>query len=100
MFELQILAGAEHRGEILTSAVLFPSMMIGGSMFGFAMMPESLARIGKATPLGWMVFRFDLILQGKASAGEVGLWFALMAAASALLFLFSGWHLRRRFLRG
>lgn len=100
LFEVQMLAGAEHRGSILTSAVVFPSMMMGGAMFGFAMMPEAIARIGKATPLGWMVFRFDLILQGKASAAQVWAWMGWMGLAGVVLFGVAMLHLRRKFLQG
>jgi ABC-type multidrug transport system permease subunit len=100
MLNLQILAGAENRGEILTSFVIFPSMMLGGAMFPFGMMPDSIAAIGKATPLGWMTFRFDSILRGQATAGQVAVWLVILAVATLLLFSLSGWHLRRKFLRG
>ena len=100
MLNFHILAGVESRGEILTSFVIFPSMMIGGAMFPFAMMPDSIAAIGKATPLGWMTFRFDTILRGQATAADVALWLAILAAVTLLLFGFTGWHLRRKFLQG
>lgn len=100
MLILQIIAGARNRGEILTSFVLFPSMMLGGSMFSFAMMPEFMARIGKATPLGWMVVRFDLILQGAATAADVAAWLGIMAASCVLLFAAAAPALRWRFLKG
>jgi ABC-type multidrug transport system permease subunit len=100
MLILQIAAGARNRGEILTSFVLFPSMMIGGSMFAFVMMPEFLARIGKATPLGWMVVRFDAILQGTATAGDVAAWLGIMSAACGALFAAAVPMLRWRFLKG
>lgn len=100
MLILQILAGSERAGEILTSFVIFPSMMIGGSMFPFVMMPPALAAIGKATPLGWMVARFDSILRGQATAGEVGWGLAAMALAGSSLYVSGGWFLTRKFLRG
>jgi ABC-type multidrug transport system permease subunit len=100
MLILQILAGTERAGEILTSFVIFPSMMLGGSMFPFVMMPQALASIGKATPLGWMVVRFDGILRGQATAADVGWGLAAMALAGLLLSLFGGWFLRRKFLQG
>jgi len=100
MFILQILAGARERGEIFTSLVLFPSMMIGGSTFSFEMMPESIARIGRLTPLGWMVSRFTSILGGSASTANVLAWLGVMAVATAILFLLSARVLRWRFLKG
>jgi ABC-type multidrug transport system permease subunit len=100
MLLLQILAGSRNRGEILTSFVLFPSMMLGGSMFAFAMMPESMARIGRATPLGWMVARFDSILQGTATAAQVGAWLGFMALGCAVSFALAVRMLRWRFLKG
>jgi ABC-type multidrug transport system permease subunit len=96
MIILQTAAGNQRNGEILTSFVIFPSMMLGGSMFPFAMMPASLAAIGKATPLGWMVDRFDLILSGRATAQSLALWTAAIIGISAVLFLYSFWSLRRK----
>lgn len=96
MVALQIAAGNQRGGEILTSFVIFPSMMLGGSMFPFAMMPASLATIGKATPLGWMVVRLDAILGGKAAPQALALWLAVLFSASALLFVFASWYLRRK----
>jgi ABC-type multidrug transport system permease subunit len=100
MLILQTLAGARNRGEMLTSFVIFPSMMLGGSMFAFDIMPDSLARIGKLTPLGWMVTRFTSILRGAATASDVLVWLGIMAAVTAVLFLLSARLLRWRFLRG
>lgn len=96
MVILQMAAGNQRRGEILTSFVIFPSMMLGGSMFPFSMMPSSLASIGKATPLGWMVARFDLVLSGKAAAQDLSAWLAVLAVASTLLFIASARLLRRK----
>lgn len=100
MLILQILAGARERGEIFTSLVVFPSMMIGGSMFSFDMMPESIAAIGKLTPLGWMVARFVSIMGGAAPAASVLAWLGVMATAAAVLFMLSARLLRWRFLKG
>lgn len=100
MLIMQILAGAPERGEIFTSFVVFPSMMIGGSMFSFEMMPASIAAIGKLTPLGWMIIRFTSILGGGASAASVLAWLGVMAAVTAILFLLSARLLRWKFLRG
>jgi ABC-type multidrug transport system permease subunit len=96
MVILQVAAGNQRAGEVLTSFVIFPSMMLGGSMFPFAMMPASLASIGKATPLGWMVDRFDNILGGKAAPQTFALWLAVLLCVSALLFAASSWSLRRK----
>jgi ABC-type multidrug transport system permease subunit len=100
LLNLQLAAGAQNQGAILTSFVIFPSMMLGGSFFAFAMMPPALARIGRATPLGWMVERFDLILRGRATAEQVAWWLAAQAGVMVALFVLSGWNLRHRFLRG
>ncbi|MBI5086387.1 MAG: ABC transporter permease [Acidobacteria bacterium] len=100
MLHLQILAGSARRGQILTSFVLFPSMLTGGSMLPFQMMPEGIAAAGKATPLGWMTANFDLILRGQATAGQVTGWLVMVCAASLALLALSGVQLRRKFLRG
>lgn len=100
MLLLQSAAGSERRGEVLTSFVLFPSMMLGGSLFSFSMMPDSLAAIGRLTPLGFMVAQLEQILPGRATAAHLALAFSSLAALSAVLFFFSAWFLRRKFLRG
>jgi len=69
-------------------------------MFAFDIMPDSLARIGKLTPLGWMVTRFTSILGGAATASDVLVWLGIMATVTSVLFLLSARLLRWRFLRG
>ena len=64
------------------------------------MMPEFMARIGKATPLGWMVVRFEAILQGTAAAGDVAIWLAIMTATCTALFAAAVSMLRWKFVKG
>jgi ABC-2 type transport system permease protein len=99
MLMLQAVAGARARGEIVTLLVIFPSMMIGGSMFSFAMMPDSIAKVGRVTPLGWMVAGFEQVLRGEATAAQVWQGLGLMAAACVVLFALSAWVVERKFLR-
>jgi hypothetical protein len=47
-----------------------------------------------------MVVRFDAILQGTATAAQVGSWFGAMTAATLILFALASRMLRWRFLRG
>lgn len=100
MLCLQALATSQNRGEIVTSLVIFPSMMLGGAMFPFAMMPDSIAAIGKATPLGWMVVHFESILRGQATASSLVVASAAVAAASLVLFAAGLFAIRKNLLKG
>ncbi len=94
---MQLFATSQKAGNLLTSLVLFPLMMVGGSFFPFEAMPDWLAAIGRWTPNGWALEQFKAILAGSATAA------GLLAAAGVLAaFVVTGswltaWRLRRGF---
>ena len=49
---LQLLASGQQAGNLLSTLVLFPLVMLGGSFFPFEAMPEWMAAIGRWTPNG------------------------------------------------
>ncbi len=82
---LQLHASTQRAGHLLTNALGFPLMMIGGGFFPFEVMPAGFAAIGRRTPLGWMLEELKAILFARASAGDVLLGFGALAAALFLI---------------
>ena len=92
---VQLLAGNQRSGHLLTNTVVFPLTMIGGAFFPFEAMPAWMATIGKRTPNGWALEEFKAILFHRAASGEILLGFLGLAAMLAVL----GWVCTAR-LRG
>jgi ABC-type Na+ efflux pump permease subunit len=82
---LQLVASTQRAGHLLTNAIGFPLMMIGGGFFPFEVMPAGFAGVGRRTPLGWMLEELKAILFARASAGDVLLGFAMLAGGLLLL---------------
>jgi ABC-type multidrug transport system permease subunit len=95
---LQLLATSQKAGGLLSTLVLFPLMMIGGSFFPFEAMPGWLAAVGRRLPNGWALEQFRQILGGGATAaGLLPAAAGLLAALLAGIWL-AGWRLRGGFL--
>ena len=65
--------------------ILFPLLMVGGSFFPFAVMPEWMAAIGRRTPNGMALVQFEAILFGTSEPLAVlrtGAYIGLAAAAA------------------
>jgi ABC-type multidrug transport system permease subunit len=92
---LQLFATSQKAGGLLSTLVLFPLMMVGGSFFPFEAMPDWLAAIGRKLPNGWALEQFKAILGGGATAAGL-----LPAAASLLGAVVVGSWLAGRRLRG
>lgn len=94
MVTIQLLASTRRAGSVLTSAVLFPLLMLGGSFFPFEAMPAWMVRIGGMTPNGWALNHMrEILLEQQVSSAS---WLALtqLAAGSALLFAIAALRLR------
>ena len=72
---LQLIATGQRAGNVLTTLVLFPIMMLGGSFFPFEAMPAWMAAVGRWTPNGIAVVRLKEIVAAEPDAGGL-----LMAA--------------------
>jgi ABC-type Na+ efflux pump permease subunit len=92
---VQLHAGSERGGDVLTSAVLFPLAMAGGSFFPFEVMPGWLAAAGRLTPNGWALSELSAILRGEAEPRAVALAFCVVLAAGAIIFGLAAHRLRR-----
>ena len=64
---LHTAGGSQRGGEMLSSVVVFPLMMLGGSFFPFEAMPKWMAAVGQWTPNGLAVARLKDLLYGDPS---------------------------------
>jgi len=62
---LQVIATSARGAQLLSSLVVFPLIMIGGSFFPFETMPPWMADIGRWTPNGLAVMQVKQILFGQ-----------------------------------
>lgn len=100
MTTLQLLCPTRRAGNIVTMAVMFPLMMIGGSFFPFEAMPDWMAAIGKLTPNGWALQQLkDIILQ-RTDPVTFLIVFAALLSMVAVLFGVCAQRMRRGFAQG
>lgn len=96
---LQLLASSQRAGSTLTSCIVFPLLMVGGSFFPFEAMeqamPAWLVALGKATPNGWALVHLKAILWGRVSWGALALGALGMLAVTGGLLALAGRRLRR-----
>ncbi len=97
---IQCLATSRRGGNVLTSMVLFPLMMIGGCFFPFEAMPGWMRAVGRWTPNGLAVLRLKDFLRGNPEPGALALAALGIAVPAALGFLLCARLLRRRLLAG
>lgn len=97
---LQFLASTARGANIVTTMVLFPLMMIGGSFFPFELMPRWMAAIGRLTPNGQGVAQLRAILTGRVDPAAVAIAACAIGLPAALLFLLSARLVRGRFAAG
>jgi ABC-type multidrug transport system permease subunit len=92
---IQVLSTSARGGQFLSSMVVFPLMMIGGSFFPFDVMPAWMARIGKLTPNGLAVAQIKEILFGHPHPATVAAAALAVGVPAAL-----AWWIAVRRLRG
>jgi ABC-type Na+ efflux pump permease subunit len=92
---MQLFSTSMRGGQFLSSMVVFPLIMIGGSLFPFEVMPVWMARLGRWTPNGLAVAELKQILFGRPDLVAI----ALAAAAIGGPALVALWISLRR-LRG
>jgi len=94
---IQTLATSERGGNMLSSIVVLPLMMIGGSFFPFETMPAWMAAIGRWTPNGLAVVRLKDLLYGDPSAVPLLIAAIGIGVPAAAAFALAGRRLRGRF---
>ncbi|NNK32717.1 MAG: ABC transporter permease [Xanthomonadales bacterium] len=97
---LQMMAPTQHSANLITSMLLFPMLMAGGSFFPFAALPDWIAAIGRRTPNGFVVDRLTSeITAAGAWAIDPQSWLTVAAMVLSGLAL-CAWRLRTGFARG
>jgi ABC-type multidrug transport system permease subunit len=97
---LQFAASTARGADIVTSMVLFPLMMVGGSFFPFETMPAWMAAVGRLTPNGQGVTQLRALLAGQADGTALLVAALAMGLPAGAAFLLSARLLGRRFLTG
>lgn len=68
---IHVHAASSRTANLVSMAVIFPLMMLGGSFFPFALMPSWMAAAGRLTPNGWALVRLEEIAWGTPAVGEL-----------------------------
>jgi ABC-type multidrug transport system permease subunit len=94
---LQMLFATKQAASLLTTIVLFPLMMVGGSFFPLDALPDWLAAIGRLSPNGFVVDRLTgELLSAGAWSFDKRSWLILLAMTFSGLAL-CNWRLRNGF---
>lgn len=96
---LQMLFPNNRAASVVTTVLLFPLMMVGGSFFPLAALPDWIAGIGRLSPNGFIVDRLSRELtSATAWAIDARSWLTMLLVTLSGLAL-SAWRLRRGFAR-
>lgn len=97
-FQVLQFAGTTRTGaHMLSTMVVFPAMMLGGSFFPFEAMPGWMAAIGRWLPNGQAVTRLKDLLAGTADPRALGIAGVAIAVPAIAAFLLSARLMRGRF---
>jgi ABC-type multidrug transport system permease subunit len=99
MTVLQVHATSQRAGGLLTMAVMFPLMMVGGSFFPFEAMPAGMALVGKLTPNGWALEQLKRILLDEVELEPLVFSFLGLLVVGFLLFMLSARRIKTRFIQ-
>ena len=96
---LQMLFNNQKIAGIVSTLLVFPLLMAGGSFFPLAVMPGWIAAIGRASPNGFMADRLTTEIT-SAGAGVIDPQSWLIVFAGAVIGLvICAWRLRTGFAR-
>ncbi|MDH4047385.1 MAG: ABC transporter permease [Gammaproteobacteria bacterium] len=97
---LQMIGSTRRAANLITSMLLFPLLMAGGSFFPLDALPGWIAAIGRATPNGFIADHLAAEITGATAwtfASQS--WLLLIALAGSGLLL-SSWRMQSGFARG
>jgi ABC-type multidrug transport system permease subunit len=94
---LQMLASTQRAADLVSSTIIFPLMMLGGSFVPFATMPAWMAAAGRWTPNGLGVARLQDFLYGDVALLPIAVAAVGIGVPAALAFVLSARTLRRKF---
>jgi ABC-type transport system involved in cytochrome c biogenesis permease component len=96
---LQMLFSSRKGASLLTTILLFPLMMMGGSFFPLDALPNWLAEIGRMSPNGFVADRFTTELtSATAWTYDLKSWAIILAMTISGLAV-SSWRLKTGFAR-
>ena len=96
---LQMLFSNRKTAGVVSTLLVFPLLMAGGSFFPLAVMPGWIAAIGRASPNGFMADRLTTEITAATTGGiDVASWAIVLAGAIAGLGI-CAWRLRTGFAR-
>ena len=96
---IQMLLPNNRAANVVTTVLLFPLMMAGGSFFPLAALPDWIADMGRLAPNGFIVDRLSgELTSATAWSIDARSWLTLLAM-TALGLLVSGLRLRTGFAR-
>jgi ABC-type multidrug transport system permease subunit len=96
---LQMLFSTQKGANLLTTILLFPLLMIGGSFFPLDALPDWLASIGRMSPNGFVADRFTTELtSATAWTYDLRSWGIVLAITVSGLAI-SSWRLKTGFAR-
>jgi len=96
---LQMLFSTQRAASVVSTAILFPLLMAGGSFFPMAVMPGWIAVIGRASPNGFVADRLTReIVESGAWLIDLTSWLIVAGAAVVGLGICT-WRLRTGFAR-
>jgi ABC-type multidrug transport system permease subunit len=94
---VQTMASSQRAADMLSSMLVFPLMMLGGSFFPFETMPAWMTSIGRWTPNGLGVARLKDILYGDVALTSVAVAAIGIGLPAVAAFVAAGRRLRGRF---
>lgn len=97
---IQLYATSRQGGYLITTIIVFPLIMIGGSFFPFQAMPGWMAAVGRWTPNGLAVVRLQEIILGQVEWGSLGASALGIGLPAAVAYLVAVRRLRRGFVAG
>jgi ABC-2 type transport system permease protein len=96
---LQMLFSSQKTASVISSMLVFPLLMAGGSFFPLAVLPGWIAAIGRASPNGFMADRLTTeITAAGAWSIDLNSWLLVIAGAIVGLAV-CVWRLRTGFAR-
>lgn len=96
---LQMLFSNQKTASVVSSMLVFPLLMAGGSFFPLAVLPGWIATIGRASPNGFMADRLTTEITAASSWSIDGASWLLVLAGAVVGLAICGWRLRAGFAR-
>jgi ABC-type multidrug transport system permease subunit len=94
---IQLLATSMRGGQFLSTMIVFPLIMMGGSFFPFEVMPAWMANIGRWTPNGLAVANVKQILFGRLDPAALGIAALAIGGVAVVAFVLGLRRLRGAF---